>query len=54
MIIKIEMNEQGEVDFDFKGTNNQAIRGLVTVMDASGDFAELIKLAIDGYEKIQK
>ena len=54
MYLKIEMNEQEEIDLDFKGSNKQALLMLVTAMDASPQIAEIFKKAVKSYDKINK
>ena len=54
MYLKIEMNEQEEIDLDFKGSNQQALLMLVTAMDASPEIAKLFKKAVDAYDSVNE
>ena len=54
MKLIMETNEQGETDFDLEGSSVDTILAIVTVMDASDDFAAIIKESLKAYNKIQE
>lgn len=53
MILKIEMNALEEVDFDFIGSEEEAIKSLIIVMIESEEFTGILKKTIEEYEKIK-
>ena len=52
MYLKIEMNEQEDIDLDFKGTDRQAVIMFVTAMQGSDQLYKLIKKAVEVHEEI--